>query len=63
MSFVKRIPYYEFLFEVTRSRGPGGQNVNRTNTAVVLRWNPSNSQAFSDDEKYLMYQTSSLNSF
>src|SRR4051794_1173345 len=33
------IPPQELEFEVTRSSGPGGQNVNRTNSAVILRWN------------------------
>lgn len=29
----------ELDFEAVRSRGPGGQNVNRTNSAAILRWN------------------------
>lgn len=33
------LPYSEFQFEMSRSRGPGGQHVNRTNSAVTLRWN------------------------
>ncbi|MBX2986599.1 MAG: aminoacyl-tRNA hydrolase [Bdellovibrionaceae bacterium] len=28
----------EVWFEAVRSRGPGGQNVNRTNSAAILRW-------------------------
>ncbi|MBX3040849.1 MAG: aminoacyl-tRNA hydrolase, partial [Bdellovibrionaceae bacterium] len=28
----------EYWFEAVRSRGPGGQNVNRTNSAAILRW-------------------------
>lgn len=39
------IPPHELEFEVTRSSGPGGQNVNRTNSAVILRWNLYSSQA------------------
>lgn len=33
------IPYHEMEFTFARSRGPGGQNVNKTNSAVILRWN------------------------
>lgn len=29
----------EISFEAVRSRGPGGQNVNKTNSAAILRWN------------------------
>lgn len=32
-------PGYELQFEAVRSRGPGGQNVNKTNSAAILRWN------------------------
>ena len=52
--YLNRIPYFEFDFDVTRSRGPGGQHVNRTNSAVVLRWNPANSAAFTEFEKGLL---------
>lgn len=43
--------YKEIIFEVARSRGPGGQNVNRTNTAMILRWNAPASAAFTDEQK------------
>jgi len=33
-----RIPDNELIFEFTRSGGPGGQNVNRVQTAVQLRF-------------------------
>lgn len=32
-------PHHELRFEAVRSRGPGGQNVNKTNSAAILRWN------------------------
>jgi ribosome-associated protein len=35
------IPLEEFHWEFSRSGGPGGQNVNKVNSKVVLRWNPS----------------------
>lgn len=34
-----------------RSRGPGGQNVNRTNSACVLRWNLEQSLSFDEETK------------
>ncbi|MCP4079735.1 MAG: aminoacyl-tRNA hydrolase [Planctomycetaceae bacterium] len=33
------IPLREIKFTFTRSSGPGGQNVNKVNTRVQLRWN------------------------
>jgi ribosome-associated protein len=41
----------ELLFSATRSSGPGGQNVNKVNTQVELRFSFRNSNLFSDDEK------------
>ncbi|MGE5086706.1 MAG: alternative ribosome rescue aminoacyl-tRNA hydrolase ArfB [Bacillota bacterium] len=43
--------YHEFDFTYARSRGPGGQNVNRTNSAAILRWNLLHTQAFSEEKK------------
>ena len=33
------IPASEFDFSFSRSSGPGGQNVNKVNSKVTLRWN------------------------
>ena len=33
-----QIPYDEFEFSAVRSQGPGGQNVNKVSSKVVLRW-------------------------
>lgn len=49
--YLAKIPFNEFTFETMRSRGPGGQNVNRTNSAVVLRWPVANSSAFNEVDK------------
>ena len=41
----------EFVFTAARSRGPGGQNVNKVNSAALLKWNFEGSQALSEEEK------------
>ncbi len=33
-----KIPLAEFTYQFARSSGPGGQNVNKVNTKVLLRW-------------------------
>ncbi len=45
------IPYTEFEFEVMRASGAGGQSVNRTNSAVQMRWFFQNSQVLSEPQK------------
>jgi ribosome-associated protein len=45
----------EFLFATSRSSGPGGQNVNKVNTKVELRFNIHQSQLLSDEEKQLLF--------
>jgi ribosome-associated protein len=41
----------EISFEFTRSRGAGGQHVNRTESAVILRWNLLETQVYGGVEK------------
>lgn len=50
MKWISKIPWNELEFTAARSRGPGGQNVNKTNSAVQLRFNLKSSQAFTDFE-------------
>jgi ribosome-associated protein len=45
------IPLDEFQFETSRSGGPGGQNVNKVNSKVQLRWTPSTSPSLPDAVK------------
>lgn len=48
---------FEIELEYTRSRGPGGQHVNRTNSAALLRWNLRDTVAFNEEHKQrLLYQ-------
>ena len=42
----------EFTFATSRSGGPGGQNVNKVNTKVELRFSIENSTLLSDIEKH-----------
>jgi ribosome-associated protein len=41
----------EFSFRTSRSSGPGGQNVNKTNTKVLLSFSVANSLLLSENEK------------
>jgi len=41
----------EFVFQASRSGGPGGQNVNKVSSKVELRFNITASVMLSDDEK------------
>ncbi len=41
----------ELELSYSRSSGPGGQKVNKTETQVEVRWSPLKSVAFSENEK------------
>lgn len=41
----------EVHYQTSRSSGPGGQHVNKTETRVELRWNLYASSVFTDDER------------
>ncbi len=44
----------EFIFQATRSSGPGGQNVNKVSSKVELRFNYLNSNMLDDREKEII---------
>lgn len=46
--------FHELEIESTRSRGAGGQHVNRTNSAALLRWDLKSSQALNEEQKQLL---------
>ncbi len=51
------IDYSEIEFSVTRSQGPGGQHVNRTNSCVQLRFSILTSVCLNDEQKQkLLYR-------
>jgi ribosome-associated protein len=47
----ERIPESELKYFTSRSSGPGGQNINKVNTKVGLRFDIKNSHFFSEQEK------------
>lgn len=44
----------EFEFMMSRSSGPGGQNVNKVNSKVQLKFNVGNSTILSEEEKAIL---------
>lgn len=46
----------EFIFSASRSSGAGGQNVNKVNTKVELRFNILQSLLLSNEEKEIVLQ-------
>ena len=46
----------EFTFNTSRSSGPGGQNVNKVNSKVELRFNIVESILLSEEEKKLLFE-------
>jgi ribosome-associated protein len=49
-----RIRQDEFKFSTSRSGGPGGQNVNKVNTKIELRFRIAESHFLSDAEKEII---------
>jgi ribosome-associated protein len=44
----------ELEFITSRSSGPGGQNVNKVNSKVTLRFDITHSKILTDDEKFII---------
>jgi len=44
----------EFIFNASRSSGPGGQNVNKVNSRVELRFSVNKSELLTNDEKEIL---------
>jgi ribosome-associated protein len=44
-----RVPHSELRFQMSRSSGPGGQNVNKVNTRVQMWWDLAASTALPED--------------
>ncbi|MEA3505774.1 MAG: alternative ribosome rescue aminoacyl-tRNA hydrolase ArfB [Bacteroidota bacterium] len=56
MQIRKRNLESEFVFATSRSSGPGGQHVNKTDSKVELRFNVSDSVLLSDKEKVIIIE-------
>jgi ribosome-associated protein len=48
------IPAGELRASASRSSGPGGQHVNKSNTRVTLRWNIETSEVLTDRQRALL---------
>ena len=46
----------EIVFQTSRSSGPGGQNVNKVESRVELRWHLLDSQVLTDAQKALILE-------
>ena len=46
----------EITFQTSRSSGPGGQNVNKVESRVELRWHLQDSQVLTDVQKALILE-------
>jgi ribosome-associated protein len=44
----------EFTFQASRSSGPGGQNVNKVNSKIELRFHIQNSSILTDEQKGIL---------
>lgn len=54
---VFEIPERELIFSFARSSGPGGQNVNKTETKATLRWDVSRSPSIPADVRARFVRT------
>ena len=50
------IPGDELEVTTSRSGGPGGQHVNKSDTRITVRWNVKNTNIFSDEQKERVLQ-------
>jgi ribosome-associated protein len=48
------IPPGELVFESARSGGPGGQNVNKVESKVILRYDVRRSRSLTEDQRVLL---------
>jgi ribosome-associated protein len=45
---------HELVFTTSRSSGPGGQNVNKVNTKVTLKWDVLNATSITEEQRVLI---------
>jgi len=44
----------ELVFTTSRSSGPGGQNVNKVNSKVTLKWDVLHAKAITDEQRVIL---------
>lgn len=45
---------HELVFTTSRSSGPGGQNVNKVNTKVTLKWDVLNAASITEEQRLII---------
>lgn len=45
---------HELVFTTSRSSGPGGQNVNKVNTKVTLKWDVLNATSITEEQRLII---------
>ena len=50
------IPEQELIYSFARSGGPGGQNVNKVESKVILRFDVLHSPSLSDEQRWMIQQ-------
>ena len=50
------IPLHELEFATSKSGGPGGQHVNKTESKITVRWNIPSSKILTDFQKELLHK-------
>jgi ribosome-associated protein len=50
------IPEHELEITASRSGGPGGQHVNKTNSRITIRWNVKNTHVLNEEQKERVLQ-------
>lgn len=53
---IKKLLEQTAMFSASRSGGPGGQNVNKVNSQVELRFSVANTTLFSEEEKARIFE-------
>lgn len=52
----------EFQFYTSKSGGPGGQHVNKTNSKVIIKWSVEQSEVLNENQKALLNHKLTLSS-